>query len=447
VLADAAPVGEVLRLLEKPAALGVHGRDRQTDELTLDRLPVMNPIRILLATLGLMTATTSSGLKAKATTFGEDLAFLRKHTDVVLLQDKSGAAQIAVVPAYQGRVMTSTAGGARGSSFGWVNHELIASGKVQPHINVYGGEDRFWLGPEGGQFSIFFAPGEPFDLDHWFTPAVIDTQPFDVISKTTDRLVCRRQFHLTNYSGTQFSLEVTREVRLLGAGEVLQPLGLKLPPKVKAVGFESVNTVRNTGDAPWTKPAGLLSIWILGMMNASPTTTVVVPFEPGPESSLGPVANDSYFGKVPPDRLVITNGVLFFSADANYRSKIGIPPQRAKPMLGSYDAANRALTLVQFTLPKGATDYVNSMWQLQDQPFRGDTVNSYNDGPPKPGASQLGKFYELETSSPALALGPNETATHVHRTLHLQGPEEQLDPIARAALGVGLREINTALTK
>jgi hypothetical protein len=26
-----------------------------------------------------------------------------------------------------------------------------------PHINVFGGEDRFWLGPEGGQFSIFFA--------------------------------------------------------------------------------------------------------------------------------------------------------------------------------------------------------------------------------------------------------------------------------------------------
>ena len=42
--------------------------------------------------------------------------------------------------------------------------DIIASGKTQPHINVYGGEDRFWLGPEGGQFSIFFAKDAKFDL-------------------------------------------------------------------------------------------------------------------------------------------------------------------------------------------------------------------------------------------------------------------------------------------
>jgi hypothetical protein len=36
--------------------------------------------------------------------------------------------------------------------FGWINRKLIASRKIQPHINVFGGEDRFWIGPEGGQF-------------------------------------------------------------------------------------------------------------------------------------------------------------------------------------------------------------------------------------------------------------------------------------------------------
>jgi hypothetical protein len=29
----------------------------------------------------------------------------------------------------------------------------------------------------------------------------------------------------------------------------------------------------------------------------------------------------------------------------------------------------------------GATDYVNSMWEDQKEPFSGDVVNSYNDGP------------------------------------------------------------------
>ena len=32
-------------------------------------------------------------------------------------------------------------------------------------MNGFGGEDRFWLGPEGGQFSIFFKKDDPFDLE------------------------------------------------------------------------------------------------------------------------------------------------------------------------------------------------------------------------------------------------------------------------------------------
>ena len=105
-------------------------------------------------------------------TFGDDLEFLRQRNDVILLA--SGDAQVAVVAAYQGRVMTSTSGGLGGPSFGWLNREHIAAAKRVPHINVFGGEDRFWLGPEGGQFSIFFKEGDSFDLEHWQTPESID---------------------------------------------------------------------------------------------------------------------------------------------------------------------------------------------------------------------------------------------------------------------------------
>ena len=90
-------------------------------------------------------------------------------------------------------------------------------------------------------------------------------------------------------------------------------------------------------------------------------------------------------------------------------------------------------------------DSVNSMWELQDEPYRGDVVNSYNDGPPEPGAKPMGPFYELETSSPAAVLRPGETLGHRHRTIHLQGSEASLDPIARQVLGVSLEEIRTAL--
>lgn len=84
------------------------------------------------------------------------------------------------------------------------------------------------------------------------------------------------------------------------------------------------------------------------------------------------------------------------------------------------------------------------MWKLQENPFNGDALNSYNDGPLQPGAKQLGRFYELESSSPALVLRPGESAVHVHQTVHLQGSENELKTIARAALGVGLGDIRNA---
>ena len=80
--------------------------------------------------------------------------------------------------------MTSTAGGDAGQSFGWINRELIASGKMQPHMNVFGGEDRFWMGPEGGQFSIFFAKGAEVRVRATGSRRrSIDTLPFKVVKQ------------------------------------------------------------------------------------------------------------------------------------------------------------------------------------------------------------------------------------------------------------------------
>ena len=296
-----------------------------------------------------------------------------------------------------------------------------------PHINVFGGEDRFWLGPEGGQFSIFFKKGDPFDLEHWQTPAPIDSEPWQG-TEARDAVRFRKPMRLVNYSGTPFELEVDREVRLLGPEEVRRLLGVAPFGAVKAVAFQSENRITNTGKAAWRKATGLVSVWVLGMFPPAPHTTVVVPFRAGPAASLGPVVNDAYFGKVPKDRLVVGDGVLFFRADGQQRNKIGLSPRRAQATLGSYDADNRVLTVVQYTLPPGAADYVNSMWEVQKNPYGGDAVNSYNDGPPQPGAKPLGPFYELETSSPAAALAPGARVVHAHRTFHFVGPERTSTP-------------------
>jgi len=406
----------------------------------------MMHLRLLIVVLcfGILAGCMEQQKKLGKNTFGNDLEFLKKHTEVVVLSDATGAGQVAVLPKMQGRVMTSTAGGTDGLSFGWINRELVKSGEFVEHINVFGGEDRFWMGPEGGQFSIFFKNGVPFDLEHWFTPASIDTEPFELVSKSKNLAILKKDMQLENYSRTVFNLRVDREVKILGRDDAVELLEITPAKKVKMVAFESTNKVTNTGEKAWEKETGLISIWILGMFNPSPATTVVVPFKAGPEDKLGATVNDAYFGKVPADRLVVKDGVLFFSGDGQYRGKIGLSPQRAKPILGSYDAVNQVLTIVQYSKPRGAMNYVNSMWELQDQPYKGDVVNSYNDGPPEPGAKPLGPFYELETSSPAAALKPGGTISHVHRTFHLQGSEADLDPIVRATLGVTIDEIKSA---
>lgn len=409
--------------------------------------PSLGALALCLSTLGCgapQPAPATQTPMPRPNPFQSDLAFLRQNTEVIVLSDASGAAQVVVAPEYQGRVMTSTTGGVDAPSFGWIGRAAISARQRQPHINVFGGEDRFWLGPEGGQFALYFKQGDPFDLDHWQVPDAIDWGKWDVDSQSANAVRFRKRMTLTNYSGTPFDIEVDRTVRLLSSDDFAKFLSSSVGAAARMVAFESSNTVTNVGREAWAPPSGLVSVWILGMFTPSPATTIAIPFVAGPESALGPVVNDAYFGRVPDDRLRVKESVVLFRGDGQYRSKIGLSPQRARPVAGSYDAQRRVLTLIQYTRPAGADNYVNSMWETQRQPFKGDVVNSYNDGPPAPDKPPLGPFYELETSSPALTLAPAQQHTHVHRTFHLMGPEAELDRISRATLGVGLADLTSA---
>jgi hypothetical protein len=375
--------------------------------------------------------------------FAADLEFIRQHTTPILLGDQGGA-QIVVAPEYQGRVLTSTTGGDDAPSFGWIGRTAIAARARQPHMNVFGGEDRFWLGPEGGQFAVYFKKGDPFDLDHWQVPEEFDWGAWETASRSPGSARFHKRMALQNYSGTRFEIDVDRIVRMLSRDSVAMNLGTTPGAAVRIVAFESANTVTNAGAAPWEPESGLVSIWILGMFNPSPSTTIAIPFADGPEATLGPVVNDAYFGRIPADRLVVRPPLIFFRGDGQHRGKIGLSPARALPIAGSYDSNAHVLTLIQYHRPADATRYVNSMWEIQKDPYVGDVVNSYNDGPPAPGKPPLGPFYELETSSPALSLARGHTYTHIHRTYHLTGPEADLDQVARATLKVGLSEIAAA---
>ena len=412
----------------------------------------MNPLKTLIIVSFVLASCTGSdkvkksNQKEKAMVtdstkqYGYNRDFLKKHTTVIELKNASSA--IAVVPAWQGRVMTSTSEGDSGFSFGWINHSLISSGKILPHINAYGGEERIWLGPEGGQFSIFFSKGKSFVYNEWQTPAFLDTEPYELISKTDSSTLFARDIVTENYSGTVFKLRLERGITLLSESEIIKQTAIDVKG-LNCVAYKSGNTIINKGDKAWKKETGLLSIWMLGMFNPAPSVVIVIPFKAGDKKLMGPEVNDNYFGKISDDRLKVTGNHIFFRADGKSRGKIGIPPLRATGTMGSYDSDNKILTLLICRLPEGKNIYVNSSWQIQEDPYSGDALNSYNDGPLEDG-SQMGPFYELETSSPAVELKPGESLSHIQFTLHLTGDLNELDKVSRKVLGVSLEEISRA---
>jgi len=379
----------------------------------------------------------------------EERDFLQKHTQLVELTD-SGGARVAVAPQYQGRVMTSSCDGPAGMSFGFVNRDFIAAGNANEHFNNYGGEERMWISPEGGRFSLWFKPGvKRQTLADWFTPPDLNDGPWRVVSQSGDTAVSMAaSMRLQNTSGARFDVEVARSVRLLSAGDCRKIFGESAAKTmtqsgIKMVAYETANQIVNSGPA-MSKEKGLISIWMLGMLNAGPKTVVMAPYKPGDPSQLGPVVQSDYFGKVPADRLKILPEAVLFRADGRFRSKIGASQRRAKDIVGSIDYQAGVLTLMKFSVPDNPADnlYMNNLWDGPvAQSYVGDVMNSYNDGPSEPGQDGMGAFYELESLSPAKELKSGESLLHKNVTVHIQADLDTLAQLAKEILGVDLEKV------
>lgn len=404
----------------------------------------MRRILLLVGLMGFISALVRGNAMFPGN-FSQDLEFLSSHASVIELEARDNSkARVIVAPEYQGRVMTSTADAPDGRSYGWINRDFIASGKTDPHFNNYGGEDRFWLGPEAGQFGLFFRQGDAFVFENWYTPAPLNETAMTVFRKDRDRVSMRADLSVVNYAGTVFDLRVERHISLLTRNRIEDLFDISLPFGVKTVAFESSNEITNTGRETWTEEKGLLSIWILGQFPSGRNSFVIAPYEPGSEREYGPIVNDAYFGEIPENRLRILDEYLVFRADGAYRSKIGLGPYRCLDVIGSIDFDTNVLTIVQFEFGD-LPDFVNSMWELQEDPLAGDVINAYNDGPIDPNTPSLGGFYELETSSPAARLAPGRRLRHVHRTFHFEGEIDALNQISEKILDAPLAEVRRAL--
>ena len=378
-------------------------------------------------------------------TYESDIRFLREHTNLIEL-GQCDDARIAIAPDFQGRVMTATLAGDSGASYGWVNRPFIIEGRDDPKFNNYGGSDRFWLGPEAGQYALFFKNGDEFDMDNWKCPPEFTTGPFSVTASSDTSVELATTFAVTNYSGRRFDCDVTRTINLVTRDELTNDLGITIDDSVKTVAYESLNTLTNAGSDDWgldieeNREKGMICLWTLGMMKGLANGRVIIPFIPGAEAELGPKVIGDYFDQVPADRLKIAEDFCSFRCDAKQAGKIGVRSGRAKNVFGCYDIANKQLTIVKFNLPADAADrkYVNPAWEHQENPFEGDGPNSYNDTGTDDGEAT---FFELESSSPVCDLAPGESMTHTHRTCHFEGTFEAMNAISKAVLGIDLNDI------
>ncbi|MEZ6094254.1 MAG: DUF6786 family protein [Pirellulaceae bacterium] len=374
----------------------------------------------------------------------DDAQFLRQHTELVELRSRTGG-RVLVAPEWQGKTMTSSVAGEAANSYGWINYEFITSGRVDPQANLHGGEDRIWIAPEGSQFSFYFPQGKPMDFASWKTPALVDTAAFDVVEQSSTAVVMECKGTEVNYCGTSFDMKLRRTISVLDDDALKSLLNVTVPTGVNWVGHESRNELFNDGAIAWDAETGLPALWVLSMFKPSTSATLLMPFNNIEKQLLDEVLTTDYFLPLDEQRLKVdpNNSVIFFLGDGRHRSKIGLTHAASHSLLASWDDEIEALTVVQFNRPDSvANGYTKNLWRELPDPFAGDCVNAYNDGPNDSGG-MLGPFYELETLSPALALFPGESYTHAQRTFHFEGDAGGLDQLCRSLFGVSIVQVRS----
>jgi hypothetical protein len=355
--------------------------------------------------------------------FQDDVNFLSRNVYTIVLTDLHGQAQIAVVPQFQGTVMTSTAEGAHGQSYGYFDHDLIKSRAFNPHFNLYGGEDRLSVGPSGGQYSVNFPAGADFTPENLQVPAPLDREAFDVVERAADHLTLQKKFSVTNYSNKTFQLRLTRTIRVLTREDSWRQLGATGSEDLNIVAFESKNQIVNASHIPWRKEEGLLNLSVTGMFARTSDVALVLPTRTPAQSA---------------EPGVVALPAALVTSAAN-PAKTTLSPKNTKGLVGSFDPATSTLTIVQFMPIQPNGLYMAGDWKIQPHPYAGDAA-TVSGGP-------ANAFFMLSTSSPAFELDAWQAAGQPFtvRTFHIRGRAALLDPVAHAVLGVSLEDISAAI--
>src|ERR1700722_9385931 len=162
--------------------------------------------------------------------FGYDRDFIQQYDSGAVVL-KNGESEIIVSPKFQAKVFTSTAAGDRGQSFGWINYAAFTR-PLAAHINPYGGENRIWIAPEGGRFSLYFKKGDSMDYAHWQTPAAFDSESWTLLNHDSSSVSLEKNMEVVNYAGAKLTFLVNRFISILPEKIIDSLLGISLDNSV-----------------------------------------------------------------------------------------------------------------------------------------------------------------------------------------------------------------------
>lgn len=366
-------------------------------------------------------------------TYAYSFNLLKNHTETIELNTEDKKARIVVVPEFQGRVATSTNSGLSGRSFGWLNTEPLESSTELNGSEIHG-EERVWIGPQGGQYSFYYGQTQPINEDNWSVPKTFDGEPFDVVSTSEKQIEMTKSINLTNYHGTKLNMKLERKIRIFEIAEIENRINTKIPEGISVVGYASIHKLTNTDSTQWKKDSGLATIWSLSTFKGTDKTVTFIPLKSANSSN----KILQYLNVFEDDRFKIENDVAWYKTDGKYRSKIGIPPEISKGYFGSYQPETKTLRIIRFHQTNHDSLYFNSEVTVQEHPYKGEAIAVYNNGPMTLQEGDENSFFEMESIAAMKELKPNESIEHFHEVYQFTGDFENLKKISMFFLGVDL---------
>ena len=346
-----------------------------------------------------------------------------------------------MAPEYQGRVLTSTVGGDAAPSFGWLGRAAISSHARQPHMNVFGGEESLLAGT-GGRPVRALQEGQRIQSRALVDPGGLGLGTLGPRQACADgRAVPEAVIppQLLGHAVRDRSQPDGAAARPPGDRE---GAGIAPAEAIQAVAFESANAVTNDEPGPMAAGSG-------PGVGLDPGHVQAVAGNDG-RRAVRPGAGNEAWDPIVERRLIRQGaggaadrgsvGDSSFAATGRSAARSACP--RPRPAGARQLRCERARAHASAVHASGERDgYVNSMWEAS----RSRTVATWSTAtttgrPPR----ALSRSARSTSSRPPRRRSASRRAAehvHVHRTIHLAGPEADLDAVARAVLKVSLAEI------